>query len=452
MPMHFHASYLPQLRAAADSTPRTQSSTTILVADLQAAELAAERAAAVAAMQHLRQRPIATILTSLSRVVDAWLAADSPDLDAAAQVLPDLTGFSEAVVRRGLRAHFEALAGDAIGTLLDRELGDRQRLDADLRPCVPESITHYLAGNLPGLGIAPTLLSLAVGAVPLVKCAAGDPFLPAALARRIAAIDPDLGRCLVVHDWRGGDGAFDHFALAAPLTLAMGSDTTLASLAKRAEGRFIGHGHKLSFAVVTHDAIATAPSTERIARALALDVALWDQYGCLSPQLCFVAGEARDFEAFAEALAAALTAVAQELPPRRLGLEERAAIGRFRRECEWAPTSPDDRLVVPKDSTAWGLSLEHSPLFRPTCLNRCLRLVRLDDLDALPGVLTPHRAQLECAGIASGDTPGVQLTEALRSAGVHRVCAIGTMQSPGLEWCQSGRPRVADWLQFEKTA
>lgn len=439
--MRFPAHHLPGLAPAFATRVRPFGSHEAESAVLSPDDLERALAAADDAAQRVRARPAAARLASLRAVADLWSAADRDPAGVACRVLADGTGYSEPVVQRGLEGTVAALRGDAVGALLDRELGRRDRLG-------PRRITHVMSGNLPGLSFAPVTLSLALGSAVLVKCAAGDPYSPAAFAASIAAVDGDLGRCVVVHDWRGGDAALEAVAFAADAVVAFGSDAAIAAIAGRVRGRertrFFGHGHKISFALVGREALL---EPQEVAQRLAFDVALWDQQGCLSPQLCFVErGGAIDVDGFADALAVALAQVATELPPRRLGFDERAAIGAFRQEAEWNPGSPADRLLAAHD-TAWTVSVEHRATFRATCLNRCIRVIALDDASALPAFLAPHRSHLECAGLAAVAGRRDALEAMLHASGVHRVCTLGTMQLPDLSWRQGGGPRVRDWLE-----
>jgi acyl-CoA reductase-like NAD-dependent aldehyde dehydrogenase len=435
--MRFPAHHLPGLAPSFATRVRPFGSHAAESAVLSPADLERALADADAAADRVRARPAAERLASLRAVADLWSDPERDPAAAARRIVADGTGYSEPVVRRGLDAIVAALRDDAVGALLDRELGTRP-------PFGPRRITHVMSGNLPGLSFAPVTLSLALGSAVLVKSAEGDPYSPAAFAASIAAIDADLGHCIVVHDWRGGDTALEAVAFAADVVVAFGSDATIASIAGRVRGRFFGHGHKISFALVGREALV-AP--EEVARRLAFDVALWDQQGCLSPQLCFVeGGGAIDVDGFADALAVALAQVATELPPRRLGFDEQAAIGAFRQEAEWNPGSPADRLLAAHD-TAWTVSVEHRATFRPTCLNRCIRVIAIDDAAALPSLLEPHRSHLECAGLATGSGRHDALEAMLHASGVHRVCAVGSMQLPDLSWRQGGGPRVRDWLE-----
>lgn len=421
------------------------------VARLAAADLQREVDAAIGAARQLAGRPVASIVAALDRVVDIWTRPGSAEFAAAVTILPALTGFSTAVVARGLRSLLEPLRADAIGRLLDAELGCRDLLDVGIagrHVRSPQVIAHILSGNVPGLGFAPIALSLALRSAVLVKSAAGDPYSAAGFARSIAAVDPDLGRCVVVHDWRGGDPELDPVALAASIVVASGGARAIASLARESRGRFFGHGHKVSFAFIDRSVLDDPAAAAAAARGLALDVAQWDQFGCLSPQLCAVeAGGHLDASGFAALLAAALDQIESELPPRRLTLEERAAIAAFRAEIEWAG-SGRDRLLTSTAGAGWTISIEDTPQFRPTCLNRSVRLLTLDDAAQLSEWLAGHETVLECAGLACAAERRGAIAARLAAAGVHRTCHLGAMQTPDLRWRQSGRPRVADWVEW----
>jgi len=407
-----------------------------------------------AADAYLRRRTVDDLLAIVDRVVANWLHPDYPPRQQAEQVLPPATGFSPQVVRHGLPLLLEPLRGAAIRSVLDAELGDHRVLDGwhGLRRATgPALIAHVLSGNIPGLAATPMLLSLVLKSAVLIKPAAGDLVFPALLARSIADVDPEVAKCVVVAYWRGGTAAMEAAAFArAGLVVASGSDAAIAALTASVPARLIGHGHKISFAAIGRERLDGPDAARSLARSLAYDVSLWDQYGCLSPQVCYIedGGHVRPL-AFAEQLATALSATAEEFPPRQLGLDDRAHVLRFRQEAEWR-THPSGEvgLLASPCSTNWSISIEDGFDLVPTCLNRCIRLKVVRDLGDLPAALVAHRRHLECAGLAVGAAREVLLSERLAHSGVHRVCPIGAMQRPPLCWRQSGRPRVADWVEW----
>lgn len=396
-------------------------------------------AAAIAAQADLARRPLDDVIGQLDDVIAAWLEADSTWMTRAIESLPQATGFSREMIAHGLPLLLAPLRAAAMRQLFDEELGAHEaRSNSPL-------IVHVLSGNIPGLVASPLLLSLALKRAVLVKTASGDRVFPPLFVESIAAIAPELAACTIVADWRGGDVSFEEIAFAnAGFVVASGSDAAIRALAARVRGKLIGHGHKVSFAVIAREGLAHADSARELAGKLAYDMALWDQQGCLSPQLCYVeAGGNIDVEQFASLLAHACDAFASQLPPRRLDLEESAAVTRFRQEAEWTPS---DALLASSGSTAWSIRIENSPAFLPTCLNRCIRLKTIADLTQLAPLLAPHRPHLEAAGVMIGAARAADAHGLLFDSGVHRICDLGTMQTPGLEWRQGGRPRIAEWI------
>jgi hypothetical protein len=400
-----------------------------------AGEIAAIASALRAARPALAARPRAGVLDALAAVVDAWLAPASPWLERAVATLPAATGFSPAMIRHALPTMLEPLRQPALHDLVERQAGARRG---------PPLILHVLPGNLPGLAAIPAALSLAVGSAALLKPGRGDRAFPALFIESIAARDAALADCLAAAYWPGDDRASGDAALgAADLVVAAGDDTTIADLARRTRGRFIGHGHRLSFAVVSR----TLAADQATAAALAADVAIWDQRGCLSPQLCFVEGDRDAAVAFADHLAAALFSLATDLPPAHLALGDRLAIRRVRDAAEWA-TFDGERAVVhaAADEAAGTVIVEPRAALSASPLGRTIRVMPIASFAALEALLAPHRAILEGVGLAAPEEHWPLLAARLDACGAHLVSRPGAMQRPPLDWRQGGRPRLADWL------
>lgn len=389
-----------------------------------------------AAQRQLATRPRAEVIAALAAVVDDWLAPSSPWMARAAELLPAATGFSTAMIRRALPTMLEPLRAPALADLVRREAGDRRG---------PPLILHVLPGNLPGLAAIPAALSLAAGSAALLKPGRGDRAFPALFIASLAARDPPLAACLAAPYWTGGDRSCEDVALAAAdLVVAAGDDATIAELARRASGRFIGHGHRISFALVTQGPAAD-PAT---AAALALDVALWDQRGCLSPQLCFVEGDRDAAASFAARVGDQLAALAVSLPPAQQSLGDRLAIRRLRDESEWVTFDGERALLFAAgDEAAGTVVVEPTPAVRPSPLGRSLRVMPIPSWTALGEILRPHRAILESAGLATEPERWPPLAAALEACGVHLVSPLGAMQRPPLGWRQGGRARLGSWFE-----
>jgi len=408
-----------------------------------------------AAGEALRRRPVDQILGTLNEVLAAWLVPDSPWRRAAEEALPDATGFSPQMIRHALPSMFEPLRPPALRELLDRELGDRSVLDADLDGrCAagPGLVAHILSGNLAGMGVIPVALGLAIKSPSLLKTASGDRVTAVLFARSIAAVDPQLGACVAVRYWKGGNRRCEDRVFAcADLVVMSGSDESVADARARCQARFIGHGHKISFAVVAREVAGNDTAALAAAEALAMDASVWDQRGCLSPHVCLVEGTVDSARRFGGLVADGLGRLALRLPPGATTLNERAALRRFRDDAEWRRLAGDGTSVFASPrSLDWTVVVEPLAVFRPTPLCRSLRVMPLARVDDLPRILAPAARLLECAGLAAPQGREQEIGNVLTRVGVPRVCPLGRMQLPTLSWQQGGRPRIADWVEWTK--
>jgi hypothetical protein len=130
----------------------------------------------------------------------------------------------------------------------------------------------------------------------------------------------------------GGDvTVVDEVPRTVDRVMAYGRDETLDALAASLapQVRFEGRGHGFGLAYV--DTV-----DEDTAHAVARDVALYDQQGCLSPQQVFVRGDAVQF---AQALHRALATVGERLPRAPLPLGDATAVMQWQGEhaarCVW---------------------------------------------------------------------------------------------------------------------
>src|SRR5262245_17200288 len=320
--------------------------------------------------------------------------------------LPLEARLSPAVVSAGVDATAQALDADAMVALVDRELGSE-------RPVRPWLVAHVLASNVPALAGPAIALGCLAGAAVLVKSGRADRVSGPAFRRALEAEDGDLAATVVTAYWAGGDLQAERTLLAhADVVVLTGRDATVDAIARRLDTRVITHGERTSVAVIGRDAVREA---DTIAQALAEDVALHDQRGCLSPVAVYVE---HDAGAFAERLAAALDAVGIALPPGPLEPDERAAHRAAVAEAEWtgATVLGGARGTVLVDATSQP---------RPSPGRRTVWVQPLSSLaDVLPA------GRIECVGVAGAVVDAVML----RRLGVSRVCAPGRMQRPPLAW------------------
>ncbi|HKA52515.1 MAG TPA: acyl-CoA reductase [Candidatus Binatia bacterium] len=403
----------------------------------------------------LAHRPIRDILSSLDRTVQLWLDPSSPERREAEAVLPEETGLSPEMVRYVLPLIFQEYRAERLEILLRDELGDPRALDAFVpvpggrrKAYGANLITQVLAGNFPGAGLDGVIFALLVKSATLVKASSSAPFLPTRFARSLAAVDPGLASCLAVVTWPGGRVELEDIAFSqADIVLASGADDSLLAIRSRVRGKFIGYGHKVSFSVISKEVLSDARA---LAQKAAYDVVLFDQQGCLSPQLVYVeeGGAVAPYE-FAALLAQALERWEAILPRGRVTLEGSTAIQRFRDEAEWqALAGKSVASYASPGGTTWTVIYQADPAFVPAPSHRTVRVKPLASLAQLEAVLSNWRPYLEAAGAAVDPARLLEVGDLLGRAGVSRICPVGAMQTPPLGWRHGGRPRIADLVRW----
>src|SRR5678816_595916 len=98
----------------------------------------------------------------------------------------------------------------------------------------PELVAHVTAGNVPNPALSSMALGLLTRSAQFVKCASGASFLPRLFAHSLYEIEPKLGACIEVAEWRGGDAPLEAALYAeADCVTATGNDETLAAIRQR---------------------------------------------------------------------------------------------------------------------------------------------------------------------------------------------------------------------------
>lgn len=398
----------------------------------------------------LRRRPARETLAILGRIVDTWRDPNSPWRRSLVSELPEATGFSRPLVVEGAHRGFETWSRAAMDGLLARELGHPAALDSTAHRMVSGFETHsvVLAGQVPMPTVLAMIAPLMLRSPVLAKPSSRDPVTPKLVARSVSETDAELGHCLEIASFPGSDRACSRALVEADCVVAMGSDASVAGIrALVSPGcRLVSYGHRVSVAALGSTAThgrALACSAE----GLALDIALWDQLGCLSPIAVYVIGpglEAAD--RVADALADSLGRLASRLPRGRVEPAAAARTSHERAEAEMRLAA--GRPIALHIGDGWTVVRESDATVRPSPLHRFVRVHPVQDeaglLDAL-GPLGPHLAAVALAGFGGQER---RLARGLADLGVSRLCRPGAMQSPPFDWHHDGTPLLAPIARF----
>jgi hypothetical protein len=180
---------------------------------------------------------------------------------------------------------------------------------------------------LPGNVIGPALCAahaVAVsGASAILKAASTERVVAELVARQWNEIGYPLAGAIEARYWLGGDLAAETDAIAdVDAVIAFGSDETVNAVRTRvpSDKHFIGRGTRYSLGLVTAGADLTSA-----ADAAAVDVCMFDQAGCMSPQTIYVVGKPSRALRFAHALDGAMRRASVRLPRMKPSNDEAAA-------------------------------------------------------------------------------------------------------------------------------
>ena len=400
----------------------------------------------------LRARPARETLAALERALESWRdPASSWRRELEAQ-LPDAAGYSAATVREGLARGLQSWTGAALRELVQRELGGVERLDAAGPAPVSgfETTAVLLAGSIPMPSILALLAPLVLRSPVLAKPALRDPVTAPLLARSLAAVDPGLGRCIDVVDFRRDDTECLQALLQAECVVASGSDEAVESVAARVRPtqRFVAYGHRFSVALLGEQT-QCGQSLERAARGLALDVALWDQLGCLSPIAVYVVGsDAAAPDRVAHALAGALEDAESRWPRGAVDRHAATLLAHERAAAELRQAAGQSVGVHAGTAGEWTVVREADCQPRPAPLHHFVRVLPVADVRALLAALAPLGPHLSAVALDGFGREAPALRRALASLGASRLCACGAMQCPPLGWHRDGRGVLTPLARF----
>jgi hypothetical protein len=410
------------------------------------AEISSRLEALRAAGVKLRRRPAHETLGVLARVMDAWSDRDSPWRQDLAKQLPEATGFSRATVEAGLQNALDGWTGAALLNRVEHELGSPERLDTAGEHMIAgfDTTAALLAGSIPMPSLLEIIAPLVLRSPVLAKSASRDPVTPRLVADSIAHFDAELGECVDVVDFPGDDDACMGAFLSAECISATGSDETIAAVRARVASpqRLLVGGHRLSVAALGPESTA-GDSLLRACEAVSFDVALWDQLGCLSPIALYVISADRDTVAgVAAALAESLMAAESLWPRGEIDPAAAASVARERAEAEMRATAGRPVRVFASEGTAWTVVLEDEARPRPAPLHRFIRVIPVADEASLCAALAPFRSHLAAVALDGFGPATSGLARALANLGASRICPVGSLQNPPLDWPHEGRDLI----------
>lgn len=366
----------------------------------------------------LRAIPEEDLVAAWNDTLAAFLDANSPERRNLDPNLVQTSGLSPAGLHHGLMSIGQGMLGEAAAAETRRPyVQSEDGFSLVVLPAEP-----------PGLILQSLLPALAARAPVLFKASSTEPYFAPAFLAALGQRLPALREAYAAATWTGGDREIETpLQAAARLVVAYGGEATINALKGAGPDRLIAFGPKLSLGWV-------GPGTDLdpAARGMALDIATFDQRGCLSVEAVLV--EPAIAPAFAAALAEALRDLAPQLPPGRASHTERAGVRLAREDADlrsltWAGEALETGTVI----------LENDARITPT---PGLRTVRIHPVEGVP-TLDEWSGRLQGVAVA-GHMPAT-VRRAFEQAGVSRFAPAGELQATDAAWRNGGIDLAAEF-------
>jgi hypothetical protein len=406
----------------------------------------------------LKKRSVGDIAGVLGVVGSRFGTEGDPVRSRALDLLPPTAGYSPEMASAVLDGMAADWTEERLLQLVTAEFEDPGVLDGftEVRGRTamavgPHLCTQVVAGSVPGVTVTALIRSLLVKGPTLVKPGLGDVVLPVLFARALAEEDPLLADALAVVYWPGGSVPWEAGAFAgSDMVVAYGSDETITRVRAitAPTSRFIGYRHRVALAVIAREALAPE-RVDSVASELASAVAMFDQRGCVCPQLVFVeeAGATSPAD-FAEKLADAFDAIEERLPSGELTDDESARLHQFRGNAELRAASGQGQLHHGGEDAPWTVAFEPEAVPGLACLGRTVRVRPLRDASALDEMLAPLGPHLQTIGAEGFGERLPGLARAWGHLGASRIVPVAEMSFPPPWWYHDGRAPLQDLVRW----
>ena len=304
-------------------------------------------------------------------------------------------------------------------------------------------VCHWVAGNVPLLGVFSWAIGALVGNVNVIRLSSSqDDFVTPLLARLAGLSDAAKQMAedtLVVSFARDDRDSHEQMSRAANVRIGWGGREaveTIRSLPCRWECEDVVFGPRVSLAVVD-----PALMTEGLTSRLAADIVYFDQMACSSPQHVYVKGTAgrREFDAFLERFTAAFARAAESFPRHRLDFSETYQIHLDRTRAVLAGGS------IQRDTgTQWTAVVVDEPRPEIVGANRFIQVIPFESFNKIYPKI-PKNVQTVLTVLSESDA--AEFTEKAARCGVRRFPRPGEGNNFENPW--DGVPlvsRLANWV------
>lgn len=309
------------------------------------------------------------------------------------------------------------------------------------------TVTLILAGNTPLLAWSPLCACLLAGVGTVrVKLSRDETVWTRLFVESLREADAELAARMEIYDFPGEDERTYALLQDTDAVIAYGSDMAIEALKAKTPSNtlFIGYGHAVSIGLVGLNHLHTLNYADDCAR----DVLMFNQQGCLSPHILYSAfGKSIHTSSLgSHTLPHKLRLATEDLAVPSVANANTAATVREARDVALFA----GQTVRGDEALRWTVLTSQEPIPHPEPVGHCVVYISpVESPEQLRELLQPVWGILSCVGIAGKLRYWEPEWETvLREAGASRICLVGEMQMPPLDWQNGNRDLLADlfWL------
>lgn len=301
-------------------------------------------------------------------------------------------------------------------------------------------ITHWLAGNVPVLGMISILQGIVTKNTNIIKLPKENglvlPFMVSHIreysfvtkGKTISGKDI-MKSCMFVYCDRNDKTSQESLSIKSDIRVAWGGRNaveSVMSLPRKYGTDDVIFGPKYSFAAIARNSFNPDDLIE-LTYKLAMDASIFEQQGCNSPHTVFVEqGGDITPEKFAEALSLGMGEVLKRIPKNSINSSDAYKIVNLRSEYSFTGK------VFSSKGTEWTVILSNEKGLADACYQRTIFIRPVEEINAILPYIEKNKHQT--LGLVMNDERTHSFIKQVTSRGIERITEIGKMSFYNYPW------------------
>ena len=301
-------------------------------------------------------------------------------------------------------------------------------------------ITHWLAGNVPVLGMISLIQGIITKNANIIKLPRENGLVLPLMVSQIVSFEFNfnntiikgsdlLNSCMFIYCDKNDRKGQESLSLNSDIRVAWGGKEaveTVMSLPRKYGTDDVIFGPKYSFAVIGRNSF-DRDQLEDITYKLAMDASVFEQQGCNSPHTVFVenGGEVNPLD-FAKTLAVSMDKVLKRIPKNPVSADEAYTVVNIRSEYSFIGK------VFSSKGTEWTVIYSEEKGLAEACYSRTLFVRPVDNINELLSYIehNKHQTMGLCIRNSVKDNFAINATR----KGIERITKLGKMSAFDYPW------------------